>query len=79
MKYAPTPQSHMNAAAKVVTNNVGSRMMRAMPTQTTVKTTAPRTARMRATTSAKTNTVMVRIRKRPMGREESDICERRKD
>ena len=72
MKYAPTPQSHMKAAANVVTKSVGNRMIRAMPTQTTVKTTAPRTARIRAATRAKTKTVMVRMRNRPMGREDRE-------
>jgi len=54
-------------------------MIKAMPTHTTVKTTAPRTARMSAATRAKMKTVMVRIRKSPIGREERETWERMKD
>ena len=70
MKYAPTPHSQMNAAAKVVTNKVGRRMIRPMPTHMTMNITAPRTPMRRAAMRANTTTVMVRMMKRPKGREE---------
>ena len=71
IKYAPTPHSHMNAAANVVTKSVGSSMIRPMPTQMTINTAAPRTPIRRAAIRAKTTTVIVKIMKRPRGNEES--------
>ena len=69
----------MNVAAAVVMKRVGSRIMRATPTQNTVNRRAPRTATRRAATRAKTNTVRVITKNRPRGMPERAIWERRKD
>ena len=69
----------MKAAANVVTNKVGSSMIRPMPTHTTMKMTAPRTPIRRAAMRAKTTTVMVKMMKRPRGNDERATWERMKD
>ena len=57
----------MNVAAAVVRNKVGRSMMRAKPTQTTMKRTAPTSPMMRAASRAKMTTEMVMTMKRPRG------------
>ena len=58
----------MNVAAPVVTKSVGRRMIRATPTQKTMKSTAPRRARISATMMAKMAMLIVIITKRPSGK-----------
>ena len=58
----------MNVAAAVVRNSVGKSMMRAKPTQTTMKRTAPTRPMIRPASRAKMTTVMVMTMKRPRGK-----------
>ena len=52
----------------MVRNKVGRSMMRAKPTQTTMKRTAPTRAMMRPASKAKMTTEMVMTMKRPRGK-----------
>ena len=58
----------MNVAAAVVRNRVGRSMMRAKPTQTTMKRRAPTRPMIRPASMAKTTTEMVMTMKRPRGK-----------
>lgn len=69
----------MKAAAKVVMKIVGSRIRRANPTVTTMKTRAPRRPSRSAPSRENTTTVMVIMTKRPRGRPVKAICDRMKD
>ena len=69
----------MNVAAAVVRNRVGRSMMRAKPTQTTIKRTAPTSPMIRPASRAKITTVMVMTMKRPRGKPVRAIWDARND
>ena len=69
----------MNVAAAVVRNRVGRSMMRAKPTQTTMKRTAPTSPMIRPASRANTTTVMVMTMKRPRGKPVRAIWDARND
>lgn len=69
----------MKAAANVVMKIVGSRIRRANPTVTTMKTRAPRRPMRSAPSKENTTTVMVIMTKRPRGRPVKASCDRMKD
>ncbi len=69
----------MNVAAAVVKKSVGRRMIRAKPTQVTMKRTAPTRPIMRPARIAKMTTEMVITTKRPRGKPVRAIWEAMND
>ena len=75
----PMPHSQMNVAIAVVMKSVGRRMIRAKPTQVTMKRTAPTRPIMRPARMAKMTTLIVMTMKRPRGKPVRAIWEAIKD
>lgn len=67
LTYPPNPQRNKKHAAAVVKKMKGRTMVKATPTQKTVKRTAARRPRMRPTRREKMRTVREKRMKRPRG------------